>query len=390
MSDNHFRMGKYRLLELLYEGHHTEVWLAENVKIRKRVAIKILISREVHSGNARLFVRKLFLNEAKTLARLAHPHIVQVFDYEDEEEHGWPYMVMEFAPLGSLTDRYTAGERLSLPMVRSYTSQIGRAIHYIHTQGLIHRDIKPQNMFLKTRNAVLLGDFGLVMPIHEKHYPWMKMEFGGTRLYMAPEQEVGEPVPSSDQYAYATVVFEWLTGYWPFYGTAKELSWQRRHLAPPLLRDIVPEIPEPVEWVVLKALDKSPGRRFETMLDFTLAFEAACQQPDRNVYDIPTGHFSAIPSINRQDVHTGFAEVHGYQTSAGLVSQPNTSKVGDVLVSAHPVMSHSWQSIEDFIDPLFTSDGTESSNIIILRWLHIRRRIQPLWKRISKFLWGDV
>jgi serine/threonine protein kinase len=383
-------MEKYRLLELLYEGHHTEVWLAENIKIRKRVAIKILIPLEVRSGDARLFVRKRFFNEAQTLARLTHPHIVQVFDYEDEEEHGWPYMVMEYAPLGSLTDRYTPGERIPLSMVGSYTSQIGRAIHYIHTQGLIHRDIKPQNMFLKTRNAVLLGDFGLVMRIHEKHYPWMKMEFGGTRIYMAPEQGVGEPVPASDQYAYATVVFEWLTGYWPFYGTAKELLWQRRHLAPPLLRDIVPEIPEPVEWVVLKALDKLPGRRFETMLDFTLAFEAACQQPDRNVYDIPTGHLQAISSINRKGVHTGYVEEHGYQTSTGLVPQSNTSKVGAVLVSARPIMSRSWQSIEDFIDPLITSDGTGSSNIVFLCWLHIRRWIQSLWRRISKFAWGEV
>ena len=390
MSDNHFRLGKYRLLDLLYEGHHTEVWLAENLSIRKEVAIKILIPQEVRAGDARLFIRKLFFNEAQTLARLTHPHIVQVFDYENGEENGWPHMIMEYAPFGSLFDRYALGERLSLSTVRSYTNQMGRAIHYIHMQGLIHRDIKPQNMFLKTRNVVLLGDFGLVTRIHGKHYPWTKMEFGGTRIYMAPEQEGGEPVPASDQYAYATVVFEWLTGCWPFHGTAKELSWKRRHLAPPLLRDIVPEIPAPVEWVVLKALDKSPDRRFESMLDFTLAFEDACQQPDKNVYDIPAGQFTPIRSSDRNDVQTRFAGVHGEQASVGLVSQSNAHRVGDVLVSAYPVKSHSWQSIEDFLDPLFTSDGIGSSNIMIFHWLQIWRRFQFAWNRIAIFVWGDV
>ena len=74
MQHDHFLLGKYRLLDLLYEGHHTEVWLAENVKIRKKVAIKILIPQVVRAGDARLFARKLFFNEAQTLARLVHPH----------------------------------------------------------------------------------------------------------------------------------------------------------------------------------------------------------------------------------------------------------------------------------------------------------------------------
>jgi len=108
------------------------------------------------------------------------------------------------APYGSLADRYYPGEKLPLSTVKAYTSQIGRAIHYVHTQGLIHRDIKPQNMYLKTRSFVLLGDFGLAMPKPSKYYPRLKWDFGGTWLYMAPEQEGGEPCPQSDQYSFAT------------------------------------------------------------------------------------------------------------------------------------------------------------------------------------------
>lgn len=207
----------------------------EHRDLKKLVAIKILFPQEVCAKNARLRAKKLFLNEVQTLAQPAHPHIVQVLDYE-KEEHGWSYFVMEYTPYGSLADQHTPGEKLPLSTVKAYKSQIGRAIHYIHTQGLIHRDIKPQNIFLKTKSLVIPGDFGLVTRYHGKHYPWMKMEFGGTRVYMAPEQEGGEPCPASDQYAYATMVFEWLTGYWPFYGNAEEIAWQRRHLSPPSMR----------------------------------------------------------------------------------------------------------------------------------------------------------
>src|SRR5438876_4155071 len=339
MHKDDFRIGKYRLLELLSEGRYTDVWLAERIDIRKKVAIKILFPQEVRAGNARLLAKKLFFNEAQTLAQLTHPHIVQVFDYEEEEEHGWSYSVMEYAPFGSLADRYAPGERLPLSTVKSYTSQMGRAIHYIHTQGLIHRDIKPQNMFLKTRNSVVLGDFGLVTRNHGRHYPWMKMEFGGTRIYMAPEQEGGEPSPASDQYAYATVVFEWLTGYWPFYGDARELAWQRRHLSPPLIRDLVPEIPVAVEWVVLTALHKSPERRFKTMLDFTLEFEEACQPVKRGVLNssTPVRNLTGMPAVDRDGTDARLKSIQHHQRYVGLVSQSEVVEQSDVLVAAYPV-----------------------------------------------------
>ena len=130
MYKDDFRIGKYRLLELLSEGRYTDVWLAERIDIRKKVAIKILFPQEVRAGNARLFAKKLFFNEAQTLAQLTHPHLVQIFDYEEEEQHGWSYFVMEYAPFGSLADRYAPGERLPLSTVKSYTSQMGRAMHY--------------------------------------------------------------------------------------------------------------------------------------------------------------------------------------------------------------------------------------------------------------------
>ncbi len=389
MNKDHMRIGKYRLLELLSEGRYTDVWLAERIDLKKKVAIKILFPQEVRAGNAGLRAKKLFFNEAQTLAQLSHPHIVQAFDYQEEEEHGWSYFVMEYAPYGSLADRHVPGELLPLATVKAYTSQMGRAIHYIHTQGLIHRDIKPQNMFLKTGSSVLLGDFGLVVRDHGRYYPWMKMEFGGTRIYMAPEQEDGEPCPASDQYAYATIVFEWLTGYWPFYGNARELAWKRRHLAPPSMRALVPEIPIAVEWVVLTALQKSPDLRFKTMLDFTLEFEEACQAVREGVpYNTPASHSSGAPATYRHEAASSHTVMLRQQRFAGLVPQPEFAKQGDVQVAPLPVVPRYWQSEEDFWDTMFTSNGDEINMVLTSRWQNFWGRVRSAWQRIAGYLFG--
>ena len=385
MKKDHIRIGKYQLLELLGVGRYTDVWLAKHIDLKKKVAIKILFPQEIRAGNARLRAKKLFFIEAQTLAQLAHPHIVQAFDYEEEEEHGWPYFVMEYAPYGSLADRHGPGELLPLSIVKDYTSQIGRAIHYVHSQGLIHRDIKPQNMFLKTRSFVLLGDFGLVMRNHSRHYPWMKMEFGGTRVYMAPEQDGGEPCPASDQYAYATIVFEWLTGYWPYYGNAKEIAWNRRHLSPPSMRALVPEIPAAVEWVVLTALQKSPDRRFKTMLDFTLEFEEACKGVRERVpFETSASHSSRMPVIYR------YAAMLRQQRSSGLVPQLEFAEQGDVLVAPQPVSPRFWQSEEDFWGPMFTSNGDNVQVILSSRLQNLSKRVRSAWERFRDFLRGSL
>jgi serine/threonine protein kinase len=380
MGIEYMRIGKYQLLELLGVGRYTDVWLAKRIDLKKKVAIKILFPQEIYAGNARLRAKKLFFNEAQTLAQLAHPHIVQAFDYEEEDEHGWPYFVMEYAPYGSLADRHGPGELLPLSTVKDYTSQIGRAIHYVHSQGLIHRDIKPQNMFLKTRSFVLLGDFGLVMRNHGRYYPWMKMELGGTRVYMAPEQEGGEPCPASDQYAYATLVFEWLTGYWPYYGNAREIAWNRRHLSPPSMRALVPEIPTAVEWVVLTALQKSPDRRFKTMLDFTLEFEEACNEVRESVpFETSASRSSRMPAIYRH------AAMFRQQQSSGLVPQLEFAEQVDVLVAQSPVVLHYWEAEEDFWGPMFTSNGDDMHMILPSRFQNLRSRVHSAWERIGGF-----
>lgn len=375
------QIGKYRLLNRLHGGRYSDVWLAEHLGLKKKVAIKILLTQEISDSDERLYAKKRFYREAQTLARLDHPHIVQVFD--SGEEAGRPFFVMEYAPYGSLARRHPLGERLPLLAIRTYTSQVGRAIHHIHTQGLIHRDIKPQNMFLRTRSMVLLGDFGLVMHARNRLYSYMIWEFGGTRAYMAPEQEMGEPCQASDQYAFATIVFEWLTGCSPFYGTAEEIAWQRKHFLPPSMRAIVPEIPPAVERVVLTALEKMPNRRFRTMLDFTLAFEEACSPVIvRLPYHTPVSRSHRVVASHRHEYISRYSAEFRQQ-------QPLPVAQGDVLIAPsppHPVALRRGQVQEELWDAVPCSDGDEKNVVLLSGFQDVWSIVCNAWQRITGFL----
>lgn len=384
LSKDVSQIGKYRLLELLSERRYTDIWLAEHNDLKKKVTMKILFPEEIHAGNKRLRAQKQFFNEARTLAQLAHPNIVQAFEYGEEKEHGWPYFVMEYAPYGSLADRHRQGALLPLATVRAYTSQIGRAIHYVHTQGLIHRDIKPQNMFLKTRSLVLLGDFGLAIRNHGRYYPRLKWEFGGTRLYMAPEQESGEPCPASDQYAFATIMFEWLTGCKPFYGTGEGLAWQRKNHVPPSMRAIVPEIPAAVERVVLTALQKAPNSRFKTMLDFTLEFEEAYKQAIvRRSYDASASRSHHMRVSHRYESVSRHGAVLRQARSVAVAPRSVFAGEGRVLVAQplHSVPLRRMRVAEEPLDPKLTSDGEEIQMVL-------PSRLQHFWNMVCKILEG--
>jgi serine/threonine protein kinase len=261
-----------------------------------------------------------------------------------------------------------------------YTSQMGRAIHYIHSQGLIHRDIKPQNMFLKTGNVVLLGDFGLIMRDRSRDYPRKYWEFGGTRAYMSPEQEQGEPCPASDQYSFATIVFEWLTGYSPFYGTAGEIAWQRKNLSPPSMRAMVPELPAAIERVVLTALHKNPDRRFKTMLDFTLEFEEACKPVIvRLPYYASASRSHRMLFSHRHALTIQHSSVLRQQQSEGFARRPVLSEQGHVLVAPPPhLVSLRRRSVEE--EPQDSIYPLNEDEIII----DLPSRLQSFWSRVRK------
>jgi len=262
------QFGNYRLVALLGQGGYAEVYLGQHVRFNQQAAIKVL---HAHLSGQEA---EHFQHEAETIATLAHPSIVRVFDFDVQD--GVPFLVMDYAPNGSLRRRYPKGSLVPLPQIVSSVKQVADALQYAHEQKLIHRDVKPENMLLGRRDEVVLSDFGIATVIHSSA-SFSTQGAVGTLAYMAPEQIEGHPRAASDQYALGVVVYEWLCGSRPFGGSPTEMMVQQLSMPPQGLRERIPTIPAQVEQVVLRALAKDPKARFASVRDFATALEQASQ-----------------------------------------------------------------------------------------------------------------
>nr|BBH93381.1 hypothetical protein KTA_15800 [Thermogemmatispora argillosa] len=265
----------YHLLRLLGTGSVGQVYLAEDQRHSPplQVALKLLFAFQLAPDDL-----SAFLNEVRASLRLRHPHIVPLLDLGFDPQRFLPFLVMAFAPGGSLRQRLPRGSRLPLGTVLDYVAQLSSALQYAHDAGVIHRDLKPDNVLLDAQDCLLLGDFGIAQ---------LTSTFGtslrsnssiqGTPIYMAPEQFQGQPRRASDQYSLAVMAYEWLCGSPPFLGTFMELVGQHLHTPPPTLHERAPEleIPPAVEQVLMRALAKRPAERFPSVQDFAAAFQQA-------------------------------------------------------------------------------------------------------------------
>jgi serine/threonine protein kinase/tetratricopeptide (TPR) repeat protein len=271
------QLGNYRLFRLLGKGSFAKVYLGEHLHLGTQAAIKVL---QIGLGSDDV---EDFRTEARTIARLVHPHIVRVFDFGLEETT--PFLVMDYAPHGTLRKLHPKRSRLPLDTVLSYVTPIAVALQYAHEHKVIHRDIKPENMLLGAHHEVLLSDFGLAVVASSSQHHSLQ-EVVGTIAYVAPEQLEGNPCMASDQYALAVVVYEWLCGSLPFHGSHREIAHQHLMAAPPPLRKKVSTLPPAVEQVVLKALAKEPRQRFATIEAFATALQQAAS-PEGLVHGEP-------------------------------------------------------------------------------------------------------
>jgi len=250
------RLGNYRLIQRLGRGGFAEVYLGEHIHLKTLVAVKVLLTQLTQE------TVETFRREAQTIARLRHPSIVQVHDFGIEDDTA--YLVMDYAPHGTLRQRQPKGTVFPLVTVVSYVKQVAEGLQYAHEQRLIHRDVKPENMLLGPRQEVLLSDFGIALTAHSS-FSQNTQNVAGTIVYMAPEQIQGHARPASDQYALGVVVYEWLCGNRPFQGTFTEIALQHTTKPPPPLRLYLPALPVEIEQVVMTALQKDPQQRFSTV-----------------------------------------------------------------------------------------------------------------------------
>jgi peptide/nickel transport system substrate-binding protein len=298
------QFGNYRLVSLLGQGGYAEVYLGQHVRLNQQAAIKVL---HTHLTDQEA---EHFQQEAQLISTLVHPAIVRVFDYDVQE--GMPFLVMDYAPNGSLRRRYPKGSLMPLPQIVSSVKQVADALQYAHEQKFIHRDVKPENMLLGRREEVLLSDFGIATVAHSTDSLSASGQGTvGTIAYMAPEQIEGHPRVASDQYALGVVVYEWLCGERPFEGSVTEIIVKHLSMPPPPLRERVPTISSEVEQVVLRALAKEPKERFASVQEFAAALEQASQF-------VPS-HPVPLPS---EQAAPGLAAAPSYATVAVLANQP--------------------------------------------------------------------
>ncbi len=258
------QLGNYRLTRLLGRGGFADVYLGEQIYLGSQAAIKVLsapLAPEATSG---------FLDEARTLVRLAHPRIIRLLDYGVQEQT--PFLVMEYAPGSTLRQQHPRGERLPLATVVEYVKQVAESLQYAHNARLIHRDVKPDNLLLGRHGEILLSDFGIALLAYSSRSQRTE-QIVGTVSYMAPEQIQGHPCQASDQYALGVIAYEWLSGNRPFSGSFVEVAAGHCLAEPPPLQAARLGIPNTIATVVSRALAKRPEQRFASVLAFAIMFE---------------------------------------------------------------------------------------------------------------------
>ncbi|HEX5438275.1 MAG TPA: protein kinase [Gemmatimonadaceae bacterium] len=259
---------RYRLERELGAGGMATVYLAEDLKHHRRVAIKVL-----HAELSAILGPERFLKEIELTASLQHPHILPLFDSGSAD--GLLYYVMPFVEGGALRGRLEREKQLPIADAVRIATEVADALDYAHTKGVIHRDIKPENILLRDGHA-LVADFGIALAVEQAGGERMTQTgFSlGTPQYMSPEQAMGEREigPRSDIYSLGVVTYEMLTGDPPFMGsTAQAIVAQVITAEPRSLRVQRKSVPPQVEDAVLTALEKLPADRFASGSEFARA-----------------------------------------------------------------------------------------------------------------------
>lgn len=273
MSTHSF--GRYIVSQRLGRGGMAEVYQARDPVLDRQVAIKVILP---HLAAEQGFAQR-FLREAKLIASLRHPHLVQLYDFDVVDEQ--PFMVMEYLAGDTLKARLSAlyARRVTMPIDASahLLEALASALDYAHARGAVHRDIKPANILFTAQDEPVLTDFGIAKLLDQSVQISMTGSILGTPAYMSPEQAAGNPVDArSDLYALGVVLYELTTGRVPFRGDSPTaVLMQHLQAPPPAPRSFNPNLPPAVERVILRALAKEPAERFASAGALAQAFRTA-------------------------------------------------------------------------------------------------------------------
>jgi len=339
--------GRYRIERTLGHGGMASVYLARDSELDRPVALKILAP---HLTGDEQF-RRRFLREARLAARLSHANVVQVYD-AGEDENG-PFIVMEFVQGTTLAEILARRGPLPVTDAVAIGRQTALGLQSAHDAGLVHRDVKPQNLLVRDDGMVKIADFGIARAAELSHLTQLGTVLG-TAAYLSPEQARGDEVTASaDIYSLGAVLYEELTGRPPFeFASLAELAEKQRDGVVTPVRDLEPSVPEAVEAVVMRCLAREPRFRPSAAGDVARALE-----PQADWQSLPTlvAETRPLPARTMQSVPGGGAWLWiagalvagiigaalgvahiGAGSSPQQKAKPYTPKVAPVLPGATP------------------------------------------------------
>ncbi len=298
---------KYKITELLGKGGMATVYKGYQAGVDRHVAIKVL---PPHPGQGEEYKQR-FEQEARLIARLQHPHILPVYDYGTDGDI--LYLAIAYVEGGSLADRIDAGA-LPLALVDRYLREVSAALDYAHRQGIVHRDIKPDNILINAEGYTLLADFGIAKLAGGESKLTATGGIVGTPAYMAPEQAQGGTIgPAADIYALGVVTYEMLTGSQPFTADTP-LQLVMKHVTDPVpdIADVMKNVPEALNSVMLRVMAKNPADRYHSATEFYEDFSRAIQGHDVR----PDTERFASTALMQHD-QSGTLQMPGNPTAAG-------------------------------------------------------------------------
>lgn len=271
------RLGRYELRERIGKGGMAWVYKAWDNTLERWVAVKVL---HEHLADEKDFKAR-FEREAKLIASLSHPNIIQVYDFDviQRNDAATYYMVMAYVAGGSLRQQmeefHEAGKRLPLSRIKAVLSGVADALAYAHQHGMVHRDVTPGNILFDDQGRPVLADFGIARLVSGSRLTQTGMA-SGTPLYMSPEQGVGDPGDHrSDIYAVGVILFEMLTGSAPYVGdSAFAIIFKHVNDPVPSPLDKNPNLPRAVESVIFRALAKDPNERYQSISELNAEIQS--------------------------------------------------------------------------------------------------------------------
>lgn len=367
-------IGRYQIQEELGQGSMATVYKAYDPRIDRSLAIKILKEEKVLGTDPEYHHR--FLQEAKAAGVLSHPNIVPIYDIGEVEDH--PYIVMELVEGTPLDKLMQAEPKFPLTEALTIGIQLAEALHYAHSRGIVHRDVKPGNIIcLRNQNTIKLTDFGIArMESADKTHQTLAGEVLGTPQYMSPEQVLGKKVDArSDLFAVGVILYQLVTGQRPFNSDSlATLLFKIATDNPKPVGDVAPNIPTPLKKVIDKLLQKKPEKRIQSGRELANELTRILHQlegrpqaqshrrriPLRVKWALIMAIVVSIPMI------AGAFYIH-HQQQRFLLDQVtgSGSSLAEFLAvqNAIPLLSQDWLQMQTFIDEVAKR---QSSNYLLV------------------------